>query len=191
MDAKSIASGGERKHLLIYGSMFFAVAAGFPLILVPVMWLDRPELGGPAESLPTLAACTFISGIFFSLPAFLFMLFVRRLRCVQYFAAVCGTAIAGAGVLGVICYSFPVHNHPFPWRTHRELLADGARGALLGFTLGLIAGSVITPLAFLVFGRSRRIPESVNVHPDESPPPPGGLTRDETDPTSIRQQKSL
>lgn len=150
MDDIQIMRGGERKRLLFFGGVLFGFVALVNLTCLPVIVANGrdPEPNvGLQDGLLTLASCAFISGILCSTPAFLYMAILKRLRCVQYVAAVIAFGIAGAVVLGSVYYSVDMIPGPFPWRTH--VLSDTLRGAIIGFHLGLLGGSFLAPFALL------------------------------------------
>jgi hypothetical protein len=166
MDSVQITKGGERKRLLLFGSMLFGFVAAVNATYYAIGKLlgRSPDLGFE-DSLALLGSCALISGILLNVPAFLTMVIVKRFRCVQYVAAIAAGALASAGILGLVFYWFDMLPGPFPWRSHR--FADTLTGAVMGFDLGLLGGSCLAPFALLVLPRPRALPQDFGDGPGE------------------------
>src|SRR5882724_8075072 len=122
MDADPNALGHERKKLFLFSGLLFMLV----LVVSAAAWQIGPTAHGlpsPAweESLPTGAACGFVAAVFSCAPAFLFMVFLKRLRCFLYFAAICVAALAGAGFTGYLYYSHDMNS--VQWRPNSRILA--------------------------------------------------------------------
>jgi hypothetical protein len=154
MDARDIARGGERKRLLFF-------SASLLLLIVAVNLAILPIISKNDKSFLELVSCSFIAGIVFGCPAFLFMAFFKRLRDARYFAVVGIIAISGAVTGGSTYRWLDLSHHPFPWRTPQEIRKDTVRGAIVGFDLGLVGGAVFGAIAVPLVWRSRPLPQSV------------------------------
>jgi hypothetical protein len=157
MDTATIKRGGERKRLLFIGSVLFAIVALLHLICLLLVRRNREFGHVVEEGFFTFLSCAFISGLFLPLPAFFTMLLVKQFRSVEYVVTIGAFAVLGAVLLGLVfCWFDPNPDFRFVERQHR--FSDIVRGALTGFDFGLIGGSVLVPILFLLFPRQRALP---------------------------------